>query len=198
MMTSDLFAKKFRSARPYPEYVATAKPNERGNWDAFHARVQITGAQRSLIAAFERRINVLVISGTWCGDCVQQCPMFDHIARVHPADTATPDAPGIDLRFLDRDQNLDLAKPLMICGGLRVPTVIFLNEEFEFIGILGDRTLSRYRSLAAKYLGPACPLPGAPVPADEIAATLQDWVDEFERVALLLRLSPKLRDKHND
>jgi hypothetical protein len=139
-----------------------------------------------------------VISGTWCGDCVQQCPMFDHIARAHPAPASHSDAPGIDLRFLDRDKNPDLAGPLKICGGVRVPTVVFLNEEFDFIAILGDRTLARYRALAAKYLGPSCPLPGAPVPPDEVAATLQDWVDEFERVALLLRLSPKLRAKHAD
>lgn len=198
MLTPDFYSAKFRDALPYDQYVATGKPNEQGNWNAFHPRVKLTDAHRSLIAGFQRRINVLVISGTWCGDCVQQCPMLDHVARAHPASRSDPDAAGIDLRFLDRDKNLDLAEPLMICGGLRVPTAIFLNEEFDFIAILGDRTLSRYRSLAAKYLGASCPLPGAPVPPDEVAATLQDWVDEFERVALLLRLSPKLRGKHGD
>ena len=29
-------------------------------------------------------------------------------------------------------------------------------------------------------------------------ATLQDWVDEFERAQLLVRLSPKLRQRHAD
>ncbi len=196
MLTPDFYATKFRDALPYDRYVATGKPNEKSNWEAFHARVKITDAQRSLIAGFQRRINVLVISGTWCGDCVQQCPMLDHIARAHPANTKEQDSPGIDLRFVDRDKNLDLAKQLMICGGLRVPTVIFLNEEFEFVSILGDRTISRYRALAAKYLGAACPLPGAPVQTDEIGATLQDWVNEFERVSLLLLMSPKLSEKH--
>jgi hypothetical protein len=47
-------------------------------------------------------------------------------------------------------------------------------------------------------LGPACPLPGAPLPDDELAATLQDWLNEFERIELLLRLSPRLRRKHGD
>jgi thiol-disulfide isomerase/thioredoxin len=198
MLPPHLFASKFAAALPYLAYIETAKPNERANWDAFHARVHLTEAQRTLIRGFQRRINVLVLSGTWCGDCVQQCPMLDHIAGVHPAPVNSADAPGIDLRFLDRDQHRDLADPLMICGGLRVPTVIFLNEEFEFLGILADRTLSRYRALAAKYLGPSCPLPGAPVPTDEIDATLQDWINEFERISLLLRLSPKLRQKHAD
>jgi len=76
--------------------------------------------------------------------------------------------------------------------------VVFMNEDFEFVGLAGDRTLSRYRALAARMLGASCPLPGAPVPEDEIAATLQDWVEEFERAQLLLRLSGKLRQRHGD
>jgi thioredoxin-like negative regulator of GroEL len=135
-------------------------------------------------------MNVLVISGVWCGDCVHQVPIFDHIMRA---------AGGkITLRCLDRDKNLDLAEPLMICGGLRVPTVVWLNEDAEFVSILGDRTLSRYRAMAARNLGPSCPLPGAAPATDELAAAVQDWVDEFERVHLLLRLSPKLRERYGD
>jgi thiol-disulfide isomerase/thioredoxin len=198
MVTAELLARVFTAGKVYEQYVATAKPHERANWDGFHQRVKLTDAQRTLIGSFQRRINVLVLSGTWCGDCVQQCPIFDHIARANAATPEDPEAPGIDLRFVDRDQHRDLADRVMICGGHRVPTVIFMNEEHEFVAILGDRTLSRYRAMAAKYLGPSCPLPGAPVPADEIAASVQDWVNEFERVALLLRLSPKLRQKHGD
>ena len=198
MLSPDFFAAKFRGALPYDRYIATAKPHERANWDAAHARVRLPDSAARLLATVERRVNVLVLSGTWCGDCVHQCPMFDHIAAAKPADRGSPDSPGIDLRFLDRDQNLDLADHVTICGGHRVPTAIFLNEEFDFVSILGDRTLSRYRALAARQLGAACPLPGAPLPPDEIAATIQDWVNEFERVSLLLRLSPKLRAKHAD
>jgi hypothetical protein len=52
--------------------------------------------------------------------------------------------------------------------------------------------------MAARQLGPSCPLPGAALPADEAAATLQAWLDEFERVQLILRLSARLRQKHGD
>jgi Cu/Ag efflux pump CusA len=55
----------------------------------------------------------------------------------------------------------------------------FVNEDFEFLSLLGDRTLSRYRAIAARALGASCPLPGARVADDELAATLQDWLDEF-------------------
>jgi hypothetical protein len=38
------------------------------------------------------------------------------------------------------------------------------------------------------------------VPPEEslLDATVQDWLDEFERVQLILRTSPRLRKKHGD
>lgn len=190
MVDTTTLATIFARARPYAEYLATAKAAEQDNWQRFAAAVSLTPAQRDLISAFTRRMNILVISGSWCGDCVQQCPMLEKIEHENPAHIA--------LRFVDRDEEADLSSALRICGGRRVPIALFLNEDFEFVSLLGDRTLTRYRAIASRQLGPSCPLPGAPVPPDEIAATLQDWVNEFERVQLLLRLSPKLRERHAD
>jgi hypothetical protein len=34
--------------------------------------------------------------------------------------------------------------------------------------------------------------------ADELAATMQDWMGELERMQLMLRLSPRLRATHVD
>ncbi len=190
MINTDFLHSEFQSALAYGEYLKSSKANEQANWADFHKRVTITDAQRTLIDGFNRRVNVLVVSGAWCGDCVQQCPMLDHIARANSA--------RIDVRFVDRDARAELSGQLKICGGGRVPVALFLNEDCEFVSLFGDRSLSRYRALAARQLGPSCPLPGAPVPADEVAATLQDWVNEFERVQLLLRLSTKLRSRHGD
>ena len=134
-------------------------------------------------------MNVISLSGIWCGDCVAQGPMFDHIAQA---------SDRINLSWLDRDEHLKLAESVQINAGLRVPTLIFCSEDFELVSYLGDRTLSRYRSIAAKQTGAACQLPGAEVPEDELGATLQEWINEFERVQLLLRLSPRLRQKHGD
>lgn len=198
MVTTELLRSKFQAGAPYERYITSGTPDQLAKWTAFHSRVQLTAGQRELVSSFSRRVNVLVISGLWCGDCVQQCPMFDHLARVKPAPTNDPQAPGVDVRFVDRDVHKDLSDQVMICGGNRVPTVIFMNEDHEFIGLAGDKSLSRFRAIAARSLGASCPLPGAPVPADEIAATLQDWCDELERAHLLVRLSAKLRQRHGD
>ena len=164
-------------------------PDRAGPWREIHARTRLSTAQRSLVGTFVRRMPVLVLSGIWCGDCVQQGPLLARIAEASEL---------IDLRWLDRDEHAGLARHLRINGGSRVPVVLFLSEDFEPVSILGDRTLTRYRAIAARNLGPSCPLPGAPVPEDELAGTLQDWLDEFERVQLLLRLSPRLRRLHGD
>ena len=52
--------------------------------------------------------------------------------------------------------------------------------------------------MAARQLGASCPTGIVAPAADELAATLHDWLNEFERVQLMLRLSARLRQKHND
>lgn len=191
MVTTDMLQRSFNAGLAYAAYVATGSPDQQANWSRFASRVPaLRPEQATLLGSFIRRMPVLVISGTWCGDCVQQCPLFPAIAAGNPG--------AIDVRFVDRDEHIELSNAVRICGGNRVPTVIFMNEDFEFVSILGDRSLTRYRAIAARSLGVSCPLPGAPVPPDEVAATMQDWINEFERVQLLLRLSAKLRQRHGD
>jgi thiamine monophosphate kinase len=116
--------------------------------------------------------------------------LLQRIAEANPA--------RIELRLVDRDQHRDLAEQIRINGGDRVPVVLFMAEDFELCSMFGDRTVSRYRALARKQLGAACPIGLAAPDQDELAATLADWVSEFERVQLMLRLSSRLRAKHGD
>lgn len=187
-LTAGFLRSHFDAGLPYEGYLAT-DPSRAAPWRTFERNVALTDAHRSLLAGFTRAMPVLVVSGIWCGDCVQQGPILHRIAEA---------SPKIDLRWVDRDEHVELANEIRICGGLRVPTVIFMAEDFEPVSVFGDRTLSRYRAMAQRTLGAACPVPNAPVPADEVAATTQDWLDEFERVQWVLRLSGRLREKHGD
>jgi thiol-disulfide isomerase/thioredoxin len=189
-MDATFLRAKFDLALPYDRYVATGTPEQQRRWQQFHAQVRLTDGQRDLVGTFTRRMHVLVVSGVWCGDCVQQCPFLDHIAAANPA--------ALDVRFLDRDEHADLSGRLRINGGERVPVALFLSEDMDWCGTVGDRTLARYRSLAQKQLGAACSTGLFGPGDDEVADTLQDWVDEFERVQLMLRLSPRLRQRHGD
>lgn len=175
-------------ALPYEDYLLT-HASKAEPWRVVEKQLSLTNRQRELLASFKRRMPVIVLSGIWCGDCSSQGPMLHLLASASSV---------IDLRFVERDDVMDLAERVKINDGLRVPTVITTAEDFELVSIFGDRTLSRYRAVAARKLGAACPLPGAPQPDDAIEATVQDWLDRFEHDQLLLRLSGRLRQLHGD
>ncbi len=181
---------KHKAGLTYPDYLATGNADQQANWGKIYDQCALDAHQQSLLSGFTRKMHVLGLSGIWCGDCVQQGPLIQRIAEANPG--------VIDLRWLDRDEHADLQDKLTINAGKRVPVLVFCAEDFEFVSWFGDRTLTRYRAMAQKNLKGACPLPGAAVPADEMKGTQQDWLDEFERVHLLLRLSGRLRQVHND
>ena len=103
----------------------------------------------------------------------------------------------VHLRFLGRQDHADLQVKAPINAGMRVPVTFFMAEDFEPVSRFGDRTLSRYRSMARKALGPGSNV-WAEAPADPVRAVLGEVLDEFERVHLLLRLSTRLRRQHGD
>lgn len=188
--TAEAWSAAFATALPYADFLAArGTAEQRDRWNAFHAKVVLTPAQRELLAGFVRTMPVLVLAGTWCGDCVNQCPIFAHFAVA---------APAIDLRFLDRDELPDIAAHLQVCGGQRVPVAAFFSEDFAPILFYGDRTLSAYRASAAAQLGASCASGVVAPAADSVAAVVTDWLDQFERVQHILRLSARLRQKHGD
>jgi hypothetical protein len=184
------WANLFAAALPYQGFLDKyATPAHRARWDAVHERVSLSPEQKATLGGFVRRMPVLCLAGTWCGDCVNQCPTFDHFAKA-----SWP----IDLRFLDRDDNPEVRDALSINGGHRVPVVVFLSEDGFEVSRYGERTLSTYRRMAAEQLGPACPTGLVPPSGDALASTTAEWLAEFERAQLLLRLSPRLREKYGD
>ena len=189
-MNASYLSDKFSAALPYDKYLLTGTAEQQRRWNQVFDAAHLTRDQLQVPTGFSRQMKVLILSGIWCGDCVQQCPLLQRIAESR--------LDLIDLRLLDRDQHRDLTEQVHINAGDRVPVTFFMAEDFELCSIYGDRTLSRYRALARTQLGAACPIGIAPPPADELSATLQDWLDEFERIQLMLRLSARLRKKHGD
>lgn len=183
------FAATFDQGLSYSAFLDTyASADQRRRWNDFFESVSLTDSQRSLLESFTRRMKVIVLAGTWCGDCVNQCPMFEHFAQANPL---------IEIRYFDRDANPPLAAELSICGGARVPSMIFLSEDGHVCGRYGDRTLSKYRSLVTSLSGAACS--SGIALGDELSqSVMQDWLDEFERIQWMLRTSSRLRGLHGD
>ncbi|HOW73416.1 MAG TPA: thioredoxin family protein [Phycisphaerae bacterium] len=163
--------------------------SHRDRWQAIYRRVDLSPSQLALLGGFARRMNVLCLAGTWCGDCASQCPILQRFAEATDA---------IALRFLDRDQHLDIQSRLTINGGQRVPVVVFLSEDFHECGRYGERTISKYRELARTLTGAACPTGIGSNDETLPASVTAEWLTEFERIQLMLRLSPRLRQLHGD
>jgi len=188
-LNQDFFKSKFEQGLDYKSFMAKSKEHEQSRWQAIYDRINLTDDQKKLLKGFTRKMNVLCMTGAFCGDCVRQCPIMQHIAEVSDV---------IDLRFVDRDTNPDLSERLRILGGTRVPVVVFLSEDFFEFARFGDRTLSTYRKMASEQIGVACQTGIVPPPEAELIILTQEWVDIFERPQLALRLSPMLRERYGD
>ena len=190
MIDSAYLSGRFTSAIPYDRYVRTGTDEQQRRWNQVYEAAWLTDAQKQLVGGFERRMKILVFSGIWCGDCVEQCPLVQRIAEANPG--------KIDLRFIERPKDGELIPELRINGGNRVPIVLFLSEDDLWCATAGDRTIHRYRALAFRRLGAHCPTGIVPPEKEELEATLADWVNEVERIQLMLRLTPRLREKYKD
>lgn len=177
-------------ALPYQDFLARYGTDaHRQRWQAVYDRARLEGAQQALLRGFERRMHLLCLAGTWCGDCVSQGPVLQRVAEA---------APMIDLRFADRDEEAALQEALALNAGRRIPVVVFLSEDFHECARYGDRTLAVYRRMAHERLGPTCPTGILPPGPDHLADLTADWLGEVERVQLMLRLSSRLRAAHGD
>lgn len=88
-----------------------------------------TFAQR--IAATGRQWHLLVISEEWCNDAVNLLPWLEAMVKT---------SPQLDMRFIERDQNLDLMDQHLTSGTKRaIPVVLVLDDEFIEVGWWGPR-----------------------------------------------------------
>ena len=189
-LRSDLFRRAFRDAVPYRDYLTTANDRERAAWAGAEAALPaLPDDAGTRLDPAGRIVNVLCLSGIWCGDCVRSVPIVARLAEAA--------GPSVDFRLMDRDAIPELRDELRVLGAMRVPMVVFLTEDCHEIGRWGDRPLAVYRDKAVTELGAACPLPGS-ADGGALAAETEEWLDVFERMILMARLAPPLRARHGD
>jgi len=88
---------------------------------------ELTGA----IAKLKNKYKFLVISEGWCGDAAQITPVFDKIITMYPDQ--------FELRFVLRDQHLELIDAHLTNGGRAIPVLLVLNEKGDLLAKWGPR-----------------------------------------------------------
>jgi hypothetical protein len=181
---------KFSAGQPLSDFLARyGSDTDRSKWARAAEQTRLTQTQRQLLGKFTRRTNVLVLAGAWCGDCAAQCPIFESFAEA---------APVIVTRYIDRDVHADVQAALQINGGNRIPVAVFFSEDGHELARYGERTLARYRQMVEQVVGDGCST-GIVKGGDPVQMQIvQEWLNEFERVQWMLRLSPRLRKIHGD
>ena len=180
----------FKSGMELEPFLSMLPMDQRSTWIERHGQLELTPAQTGLLDGFTRDMKILCLTGPWCGDCALQGAALGRIASANPD--------RIQLRFIPRDESYaELIVSSMINAGTRVPVTWLMAEDFEPCSRIGDRTLSRYRSMARKALGPDSGVLADPS-EDPVRAVLEEMLDEVERVQWMLRLSPRLRERHGD
>ena len=185
---SEFWREHFNIAQPYEEYIKEY-PEKSIRWIEFEKRSpDLSEEQKKRVQGFNRGINILAMVGIWCGDCVRQIPMIRKIAEAA--------GDKVKLRVIERETSVELMEELRIVGAARLPMFVFLTEDFWEITRVGDRLLPVYRAKAAREIGMDYDA-GILTPSG-LLEELEAWVNEIERVLLMARLSPPLRQRHKD
>ena len=186
---SEFWRRHIEMASDYDSFVKDSNPQFAQRWiDSAERTPDLTDDQLGRLEGYDREMRVLMYGGIWCGDCARSGPMLKKIA----------DACGerVSLRAIDRAASEELQDELRILGALRVPVVVFLSEDYWEVGRFGDRMLSVYRAKAAREVGRA--FKAGILSPSALAAEMAEWVDIFEQMLIMLRLSPPLRRRHGD
>jgi hypothetical protein len=90
------------------------------------------------------KLKVFVLTYDGCGDALYNIPVLAKIAKL---------AGNVDLRVVQRDENLDIMDQFKNQGLYRsVPTFIFMDESLEEIGTLKERAESMSQVMEAEQL----------------------------------------------
>lgn len=141
-MAAVMSKERFASATTFAQYHDLMQANKE-KMAEFVNEVQISAED---LAWWRARgpINVLVLTYDSCGDALYNVPVLAKIAQQ---------SPNIDLRVVQRDENLDIMDKYLNQGLYRsVPTFIFMDENMNEIGNLKERPDEITRLLDAEML----------------------------------------------
>jgi hypothetical protein len=117
-----------------------------GRWDK---RGKLQEELIEKLESFPRKMFWLVLNEGWCGDSAQTLPFINKMAEV---------SDNITLRFILRDQHLEVMDEFLTNGGRSIPKLIALDAEtLNVIGTWGPRPKEAYKMYKAQREDPETP-----------------------------------------
>ncbi len=112
------------------EYISSMKTNKEGMvviYERFSLEEEFNA---KLEVIKQKNLRAIVLTEDWCGDAMLNNPVLLRIAE----------SAGMEVRFVLRDQNLELMDQYLTNGTSRaIPIFIFIDEEGNEAGVWGPR-----------------------------------------------------------
>ncbi len=121
--------------------------------------IEINEEIRTDLATIPDQLNWLVLTEAWCGDAAQNIPILSKMANA---------SSKIHLRFLLRDENLEVMDQYLTNGGRAIPKLIILDQYFNEIASWGPRP-SEVQNMVLENKRTAN------LPYSEFAKVVQKW-----------------------
>lgn len=136
---------RWNAAPTFEKWLETAEKN-RELWAAVYKHASVPDDLIARAVLMGGPWHLLVLSEDWCGDAVNTLPVIQRLVER---------APGLELRVLGRDANLDVMDAHLTGKSRSVPVVMLFDAEFHELGWWGPRPTE----LQAWVLGPGRELP---------------------------------------
>lgn len=120
----------FAKGLTHDEYISGMKVNQ-NEMKQIYDQFELNDWEKEQAAHLqEKRLKVIVLTEDWCGDAMLNNPVMLRIAE----------AANMEVKFLLRDQNLELMDQYLTNGTSRsIPIFIFMNEKGEEKAVWGPR-----------------------------------------------------------
>ena len=118
-----------RSGRDFDGWLEMADSD--ANHDAMVAALaalKLEADVASGLAGLKRQVNVVAIAEDWCGDVIRHVPALQAMAEA---------SDKFHVRFVTREQYLDVFTRYLTNGGEAIPKFIFLSDKFVECGNWG-------------------------------------------------------------
>ncbi|QCJ45063.1 thioredoxin family protein [Bacillus sp. S3] len=120
----------FQKGLTAEEYINSMKQNKEEMLSIYEKFSLSAGDKMKLEAIQAQNLRGIVLTEDWCGDALLNNPILMRVAE----------AAGIELRFVLRDQNLELMDQYLTNGTSRaIPIFIFIKEDGSEAAVWGPR-----------------------------------------------------------
>ena len=109
----------------YNEFLDKAEPNYREKFEMFYKDMALSENTVERIKKIGKIVKVLVFAEPWCPDCMVSLPVIAKMAEINNL---------IEFAILPKEGHEDFLEKYKYDGKPRIPTLIFMNEDYEELG----------------------------------------------------------------